>query len=67
MSGMPAKAMAGLKRYGKGKKTRDIAEDLEGHGIDDPKALAVWIRKRSLGAAGFRQHQEPARAKRHKG
>lgn len=63
MAKMPEAAMRGLKRYGKGKKTRDIAGDLEGADVEDPKALAVWIRKRSLGAAEFRRHQTRRKAK----
>jgi hypothetical protein len=61
---MSPEAMAGLKRYGKGKKTRDIATDLAAHPeIDDPEALAVWVRKKSLGAAEFKRHQKSARSK----
>lgn len=64
---MNDKAMAGLKRYGKGKKTKDIAADLEGkEGVDDPDALAVWIRKKALGEKGFEQHVRSARAKKGK-
>jgi hypothetical protein len=64
MSGMPSKTMVGLKRYGSAHKTKNISEDLEGHeGIDDPKALAVWIRRKSLGAVEFKQHQKSAAAK----
>ena len=59
--GMKPEALAGLKKWGKARKTATIAEHLEGHGIDDPKALAVWIRKQALGEAEFKKHQKWAR------
>jgi len=61
---MNSKAAAGLKRYGKGRKTKTIAADLEGK-ADDPQALAAWIRRYSLGDKEFRE-QRSARAKRSK-
>jgi hypothetical protein len=55
---MPAKTMEGLKRYGKATKTADIAEDLQDKDVDDPQALAAWVRKKALGAAEFAKHQK---------
>jgi hypothetical protein len=61
MSAVPGKALRrGLKAYGKGKKTAAIAGDLAGK-AEDPQALAVWIRRRSLGQAEFKRHQKSAR------
>lgn len=61
---MPKKMAAGLKSYGAGKKTKDIEEDVSGKpGVDDPAALAVFIRKWGLGEAGFKRHQKSARTK----
>jgi hypothetical protein len=55
---MDAKAMEGLKRWGKARKTKTIGKSLEGKpGITDPKALAVWVRKQALGEAEFKLHQ----------
>ena len=59
-----AEASEGLKRWGKRRKTATIAEHLEGHPeIEDPKALAVWVRKEALGEEEFKRHQEMARKK----
>lgn len=63
MGQMNPKAMAGLKKYGKRTHTKDIEADLEGKGIDDPAALAVWVRKRAIGSKAFAQHQKAARGK----
>lgn len=62
-SSVPKGMRRGLKAYGAGKKTADIADDLEGKDIDDPQALAVWIRRRALGEAGFKEHQRSAAKK----
>jgi hypothetical protein len=59
--GMSEKSMAGLKRWAKGIGTAEIAEHLEGHDVDDPKALAVWLRKKAIGEDKFKQHQKLAR------
>lgn len=57
-------ASAGLKKFGKAHKTETIAKKLEGKPrIDDPEALAVWIRKQGLGEAEFKRHQKAARKK----
>jgi hypothetical protein len=63
LSSVPKGMRKGLKAYGASKKTADIADDLEGHGIDDPQALAVWIRRRALGEAGFKAHVASAKKK----
>jgi hypothetical protein len=63
LSSVPKGMRKGLKSYGAGKKTEDIASDLEGKDIDDPKALAVWIRRRALGESKFKKHQKWAREK----
>jgi hypothetical protein len=57
------KTMAGLKAWGRKKKTREIEESLGDKDVSDPRALAVWIRKQSLGPAEFKRHQEMARKK----
>lgn len=55
--------LAGLKRWAVGRKTREIADALEDKDVDDPEALAVWIRKQALGEAEFKKHQASARSK----
>jgi hypothetical protein len=57
------KMMAGLKAWGKTRKTHQIEESLSDKEVDDPRALAVWIRKQSLGPAEFKRHQDAARKK----
>lgn len=52
-----AKALEGLKAWGKRRKTSTIAEHLADKDVEDPKALAVWIRKQALGEAEFKRHQ----------
>lgn len=65
---MPKGTFKGLTKYGKGKKTRDIASDLSKHpDIKDPEALAVWIRRQSIGSQKFRRNQVKAAARRAKG
>jgi hypothetical protein len=59
--GMHEKSLAGLKKWAEGIGTVEIAEHLEGHGIDDPKALAVWLRKQAIGEEKFKLHQKLAR------
>lgn len=54
---MNEKATEGLKRWAKNKKTKTIEEHLEDKDVDDPKALAVWIRKKALGEAEFERHR----------
>ena len=56
---MAKAASAGLKAWAKARKTKTIAEHLEGKsGVDDPEALAVWLRKQALGEAEFKKHQQ---------
>ncbi len=61
MAAVSKKVMAGLKEWAKSKPTKDIAEHLEGHDVDDPQALAVWIRKKAIGEKKFRSNQAAAR------
>jgi hypothetical protein len=63
MGAMPEGLAKGLKRWGKGLKTAQIAEHLEDKDVDDPQALAVWVRRRALGEAEFKRHQAEARKK----
>ncbi len=63
ISAVPKAPRAGLKKYGQSHKTADIEADLEGSDVDDPKALAAWIRRRSLGEAEFKEHQKSAKKK----
>lgn len=53
--------LAGLKKWAKARSTKTIAAHLEGHDIDDPKALAVWIRKQAIGETAFAKRQAAAR------
>lgn len=66
--GMHPAALAGLKKWGKDKPTSEITEHLEAHGVEStsepgepPAALAVWIRKKAIGAKAFEAHQKAAR------
>jgi hypothetical protein len=59
-------ALEGLKKWASRRKTTTIAEHLAKHEVDDPKALAVWIRKRAIGEAQFRENQRIAREKKRK-
>jgi hypothetical protein len=55
---IPEKTSAGLKKWAKSRKTATIEKALEGKpGVEDPKALAVWVRKQGLGEAEFKRHQ----------
>ena len=53
--------LAGLKKWAKTRATKTIAAHLEGHDVDDPKALAVWIRKQAIGENAFAKRQAAAR------
>jgi hypothetical protein len=64
---MNEKTLEGLKAWGRQRRTATISEHLAGHDIDDPTALAVWIRKQALGEEEFARHQAEGRAKRKKG
>jgi hypothetical protein len=57
------KAMKGLKEWAKKLPTKDIAKHLENHDIEDPAALAVWLRKKAIGSSQFKKNQEAARKK----
>ncbi len=47
---MPKGLAAGLKKYGQATPTSDITKDLESHSeIDNPGALAAWVRRKGLG------------------
>jgi hypothetical protein len=53
-----------LKDWAKKRKTSTIAEALSAHPeIEDPDALAVYLRKKALGPAEFAAHQAKARRK----
>lgn len=52
----------GLLKWAKSKGTSKLADELEGHeDVDDPKALAVWLRKKAIGEKAFKAHQKAAR------
>jgi len=53
----------GLMAWAKKNDTYEITKHLEGHDIEDPKALAVWLRKNALGEKVFKEHQEAGRKK----
>ena len=59
-AGMHPAVLEGLKSWASRRKTRTIAGHLEGK-ADNPKALAVWVRKQALGEAEFKEHQRGAR------
>lgn len=61
-----AEPSPGLKKWGKDKPTKEITEHLKEHGVEAPEggppsALAVWIRKKAIGAKAFEAHQKAAR------
>jgi hypothetical protein len=52
----------GLMVWARSKGASKLAGDLEGKDdIDDPKALAVWLRKKAIGERAFKAHQKAAR------
>lgn len=61
MGDIPAKTAEGLKRYGKATKTADIAEDLGDKDVEDPEALAAWVRRKALGEEEFKKHRKGAK------
>lgn len=61
---MAVEKNVGLIGWAKRHKTKTIAGSLEDKGVEDPKAIAVWLRKRALGEEEFRRHQQEARKKR---
>lgn len=60
LANMPPAMHAGLKTWAKGRKTSTIAEHLAGK-VDDPKAVAVAVRKDAIGAEQFKRNQAKAR------
>ena len=58
---MYEKALEGLKNWGRRRTTKTIVEHLEKHDVDDPKALAVWIRRKAIGDAEFERRQREGR------
>lgn len=48
--GMHPKAMAGLKKWSKGKKLSEVADSIERNtDVDEPYALAAWIKQKEMG------------------